>query len=261
MPGNARPAIATALLMAALAAAPAAHAIVSMESLHLGTPREGFHGEVDISWSGASGNTDKSDLAAGSRLEIRHDRHTDFLVGSFAYGEVADVENTNRWFLHFRHIFQYSPTLAWEGFAQGESNEFARLQFRGLLGGGARFTLIEKSDAEAAFVGLGTFYSRETYTELAGVEPAYSERLWRGNLYLVLKYQFRPGVRMANTLYYQPALDDFEDYRVQDAFALQIDVTDTLAFRVSVNITHNSRPPATVEETDVVYRTGLNWTF
>ncbi len=232
-----------------------------MESLHLGTPREGFSGEAELAWSGSSGNTDKTDFAAGTRLEYRGDRHTDFLVASYAYGEVTDVDNTNRSFLHLRHIYQHRPTLAWEGFGQGERNEFARLSFRGLLGGGARFTLIEKTDVEAALLGAGVMYSRESYTELPGIEPAYTRRLWRGNLYLVFKYQVRPGVRLANTLYYQPALEDSEDYRLQDAFALQVDITDSLALQLSMNLTYNSLPPATVKKRDVVYRTGINWNF
>lgn len=247
----------------ALALLPAvdARAIVSMESLHLGTPKPGFGGEVELAWSGSTGNTDKTDLAAGTRLEYRRDRHTDFLVASYAYGQVSDVDNTDRSFLHLRHIYQRAATLAWEGFGQGERNEFARLEFRGLLGGGARFTLIEKTDVQAAFVGLGAMYARESYTELVGIEPAYTRRLWRGNLYAVFKYQFRPGVRMANTLYYQPALEDAADYRLQDALALQVDITDTLALQLTAHYTHNSRPPATVKRTDVVYRTGINWTF
>lgn len=251
---------ATAAALALLPTA-GAQAIVGMESLHLGSPEPGFRGELELAWSGASGSTDKTDFAVATRLEHHRERHTDFLVASHAYGQVSDVDNTKRSFLHLRHIYQHTPALAWEGFGQGQSDEFARLAFRGLLGGGARFTLIEKTDVEAAFLGIGAMYSRERYTALAGIEPTYSQRLWRGNLYLVFKYELRPGVRMANTLYYQPALEDFGDYRLQDAFALQIDITDTLALQLSANVAHNSRPPTSVDENDVVYRTGINWSF
>jgi len=242
-------------------APPSAHSIVSMESLHLGEPKEGFNGELELSFSGASGNTDKMDIAAGARLEWRQGAHTNYIVGNHAYGEALDTTNTDRSFLHLRHITQLTPTLAWEAFAQGERNELNRLQFRGLLGGGARLKLLDPSESHAAFLGIGAMSVRETYTTTAGTTETETDRQWRGNLYLVAKFRIGPGVRLVNSLYYQPSLGDIRDYRLLDTFALHVDLTDTLAIRLNVDIVHDSEPPASVRETDVIYRTGLSWSF
>lgn len=247
-------------LTGALASLPA-YSIVSMESLHLGEPKEGFNGELELSFSGASGNTDKTDIAASMRLEWNRDAHQNFLVGHYAYGEALDTTNTDRSFLHLRHITQQTPMLAWEAFAQGENNELNRLQFRGLLGGGARLKLLDQSDTRVAFLGLGAMAVRETYTTTAGTTEKETDRQWRGNLYLVAKYRIGPGVRLVNSLYYQPSLGDIRDYRLLDIFALHVDLTDALAIRLNVDIVHDSEPPASVRETDVIYRTGLSWSF
>ena len=247
-------------LIGVLASLPV-HSIVSMKSLHLGEPKEGFDGELELSLSGASGNTDKTDIAAGTRLEWRQAVHTNFLVAHYAYGEAFDTRNTDRSFLHLRHITQQTPVLAWEAFAQGESNELARLQFRGLLGGGVRLNLLDASETRAAFLGIGAMYVRETYTASTMGTIEENDRQWRSNLYLVAKYRIGAGVRLVNSLYYQPSLNDIGDYRLLDTFALHVDLTDTLALRLNAEVVHDSQPPANVRETDVTYRTGLSWSF
>lgn len=238
-----------------------AEAILSMEGLHLGVRQDGFSGEVDLAASGASGNTERSDIAAGTRLEWHRERHTDLLVASHAYGRAAGVTNTDKSFLHLRHIYQRVPDRAWEGFVQAERDEFARLSYRGLIGGGARFTLIERTDERAAFFGLGAMYVRERLTEVAGLTDHGTETLWRGNLYFVIKYRVREGIALVNSTYYQPALSEPSDYRLLDTAELKIDLTGQLALKLSIGIVHDSRPPQSVRGTDVTYRTGLSWSF
>jgi putative salt-induced outer membrane protein YdiY len=236
-------------------------AIVNMESLHLGTPEQGFNGNIDIAVSGASGNTDKSEIAAGTRLEWQYDRHTDYVVNNYSHAEVSGATNTDKLFLHLRHITQMEPFYAVEGYAQLERDKFARLDSRGLIGAGTRLTLIERSDSKAAFLGLGAMYVSERLTEQAGTNDAGSEQLWRANSYLVLKYRLRDGVMLVNSLYYQPAVRDFQDYRLLDALTLQVKIADNLAVQLDLNVAHDSLPPETVERTDVIYRTGLSWSF
>ncbi len=238
-----------------------AQAVVSLENLHLQKPAEGFEGEFDLSAGGASGNTDKADLSAGSRLQWHTGNHTSFLVLSYAYGQSNDVRDTNRIFLHARHILQISDPLAWELFLQGERNEFGRIAYRRLAGGGARFTLLERQERSAGFLGAGAFYEWETVTDTIGTTDTGTASTWRGNLYLVLKYNFNKIVRLVSSTYYQPSFDDSSDYRAFENAALEVSMTDKLGLRVSVEVRYDSRPPQTIEESDVTYRTGINYKF
>jgi len=249
-----------AILLFSLGTLPA-HAVVSLEGLHLEKPAEGFEGEFDLSAGGASGNTDKSDLSAGTRLQWHTGIHTSFLVMSYAYGQSNDVRDTNRLFLHARHILQTRDPLAWELFLQGERNEFGRIAFRRLAGGGGRFTLLERRERSAAFLGAGAFYERETVTDKLGTTDTGTESTWRGNLYLVLKYHFNENVRLVSSTYYQPSFDDASDFRALENAALEVSMTDKLGLRVGIEARHDNRPPQTTEETDVTYRTGINYKF
>jgi putative salt-induced outer membrane protein YdiY len=238
-----------------------AHAVVSMENLHLKTPAEGFEGEIDLSAGGSSGNTDKSDISVGTRLQWQTGMHTDYVVLNYAYGESNDVRDTNRSFLHVRHIGRISRPLAWELFLQGESNEFGRIEFRRLAGGGARFSLLEKQTRSDAFLGVGAFYEMQTITDIIGTTDTGTETTWRGNLYLVLKYVLNDNVRLVSSTYYQPSFEDSGDYRAIENAALEVSMTEKLALSVRIEVKHNSRPPQTVEKTDVIYRTGINYKF
>ena len=238
-----------------------AHAIVNMESLHLTNPPEGFSGQIEISADGASGNTNKVNASAGTRLQWHKDKNTSFLLANYSYGRSLGKTDTNSSFVHIRHIHQTTLFRAREIFTQLERNEFIRLSFRGLVGGGMRFTLGQSSAKKATFLGLGAFYAHEKLSAQQGLTDAGIYNTWRANLYFIPKYKLNNHTRLLSTTYCQPRLQAVNDYRLLETASLQIDIIDNLALQLGLNITHNSRPPQDVKQTDVVYQTGLNYMF
>lgn len=239
----------------------AAHAIVNLEDLHLGTPSEGFSGEVKLWLSGASGNTDKSDTGLGARTQWQREKITDFLVLNYDYGRSAGETNTNKGFLHARHIYQWTPKVAWEGFGQLQHNEFTRLSLRALLGTGIRLTLAKKTLNKAALLGIGAFYEREDLKEKEGLTDGGTDNTGRASFYFVFKYQPKDYIKLLSTTYYQPKLRLISDYRATENATLSIDLTGRLALELSVAVAYDSQPPQTVERADVTYRTGLAYRF
>lgn len=239
--------------------ATSATAIVSMEGLHTSKPKEGFSGNVELSLSNTSGNTEKEEYSLGSRLQWHQGKVTDYLLLSAHYGESSGVKNTDNAFIHLRHIQQFQPRTAWEAFMQAEQNEFARLEYRGLAGGGLRFTLYEKENRGAVFFGIGTYYSEERIDDT--YPDAGTETLWRGNTYLLLKYQATPNTVLASTTYYQPSTEGADDYRLLEQAALKVKLTDMLSLVVSAEYSFDSEPPQGVEKRDVTYKTAFSLGF
>jgi len=68
-------------------------------------------------------------------------------------------------------------------------------------------------------------------------------------------------VRVLSTTYYQPAVDDFGDYRLLEDAALSVKMTDSLSLKVSLNLAHDSQPPQDVKKTDTTYSTGIEYSF
>jgi putative salt-induced outer membrane protein YdiY len=236
-------------------------AIVNVEGMRLGKPQEGLSGNLDLSISGKNGNTEKQEVGIDGRLQKHEDKTTDFVVVSYDYGETSDVRNTNKTFIHGRHIVQFQPKRAWEAFAQAGENEFTRLSFRGLLGVGLRLTIFEDTDSIGLYLGVGAFYSRETLDNRIGLTDGGTEKFSRGNIYLSYKHKINDQLSVISTTYYQPRFGHTEDYRALEQAALAVKMTERLSLKISLNIAHDSRPPETIQKTDSTYETALSYSF
>ena len=238
-----------------------AQAIVNIESLRAGAPPPGYSGAMNLSVNGQSGNTDKLGINAGARLQWHGGAVTDFAILRYSYGATDGVEDANNLFTHARHILQASDRTAYEEFIQAERNIFNRLSFRGLIGGGVRLKLAETPDIKSLHLGLGGFFSRETLEKRAGLTDSGSENMWRFNIYLNYVQRLNDSVRVLSTTYYQPAVDDFSDYRLSEEAALSVRMNDSLSLNVSLELSRDSKPPQAVKNTDTTYSTGIEYSF
>jgi putative salt-induced outer membrane protein YdiY len=244
----------TLFLLLALCASKPALAIVNIEDIRAKTPPEGVSGRFDLSATSLSGNSSGLHVSTGGRVNWKRGEVLDFVVGSYDFGETSGVRDVDKSFLHGRHVVTLNPRWAWEGFGQIEQDQFRRLNYRALLGGGVRRTLM-KTDDKAAWFGIGAFYSTE---ELSGDG---TENRWRANLYLVWKHALGTHTHFATTTYCQPAVNDVTDYRLSEEAGLTVSMTRTLDLAVTLNVYHDSQPPAGVKQTDVSFTTGIKYRF
>lgn len=249
------------LLAIVCAAAPAASAsIVNIEGQR-GAPEEGLSGRFHLALSGASGNTDKISIGTGARLESKRAAITDLGILEYAYGESGDVRDTNRAFGHLRRTVQVRDRHAPEAYVQAEHNEFTRLSFRGLVGGGVRSTLHD-SERLRTYLGLGAFFVREQLDEREGVtDSGITSHFWRASSYLSVNGSLNEYTSLYNTLYYQPAFDRPSDFRLLGEAGLLVRLTERVDLKVAVQVAHQSRPPENVDRTDLNFNTGLEYRF
>ncbi len=248
------------ILLSAFLVSPA-HAIVNIEEMRGKPQQDGWRGNVSLSVSGDSGNTDKAGASTGGQLYWQRDRITRLIAASYSYGENSRTRDTNKGFIHLRHITQQTPDMALEIFTQATRNEFSRLSLRTLVGAGTRLTLHEKKSTGSAYLGIGAFYLSETLEKRAGLSDDGTEKFWRANLYLALRYRFNDHTRIASTTYYQPALNNGSDYRILEEGNLKVKLSDALDLKLSIEITHDSEPPQSIENTDISYKTGIEYQF
>jgi putative salt-induced outer membrane protein YdiY len=227
-----------------------------MESIHLGKPPQGFSGSFALDIANESGNTEQSSAETGVKFQWTRDRVTDFILASYAYAESAGVRNKNKAFMHYRHIHQIDDEFAWEGFTQFSADEFTKLSLRALVGGGVRITLGEATDTSAFYLGLGALYEHEELDTIYPDEPDTQDTL-RASTYLVYKYRFNAYVSMVSSTYYQPALDDFSDYRASENLSVESRLTESLSLKAGVDIAHDSEPPRDVKRTDAAIKVGI----
>lgn len=247
-------------LACALALSNSASAIVSVEDLHLSEAEPGLNGKFQFSLSGESGNADKLATGVASRVQWNRGSRNTFLILNYDYGESFDRKDTDKSFVHLRHIRPYAPRRAWEAFAQWQHNEFARLNYRALLGGGLRLALLERGADRALFFGIGGFFAKESLEAQEGTNDQGGSDWW-GNTYLLYKRKLNAQVEFQTTTYFQPKLSDSKDFRLLEDMFLRVRMSDTLALKLILNVAHDSQPPQAVEKTDTSYATSLEYVF
>ncbi len=245
------------LLCAGLLWAPRVLAIVNLAELHSQEYKKGFTGSAELSLDGASGNTDKANIALGGILQWRHDPAQDLLVINYSYGESQGTTNTRKAFLHGRHIMQFAPRRAWEVFAQLQNDAFARLSLRALAGAGIRLNPLPAGGPGRILLGLGVFYEHEQLNGDVTIGESLRNTTWRGNIYLIAAYPAQKRLSLSSTTYYQPALQAAGDFRLLEEAALKIGINGILDLKLSLNLSYDSEPPATVSKHDASYNTGF----
>ncbi|MDH5545747.1 MAG: DUF481 domain-containing protein [Gammaproteobacteria bacterium] len=234
-----------------------AQAIVSMESLHFGDENPGFLGSSSLSIDVARGNAERMRAKGGLTLQWNRSRSIYYSSISAAYGESKNVRDQNEWFMHGRRIGNISDMLAWEVFAQLEREEFARLNLRTLGGSGVRIQLGQKRPQQAFFLGVGAFYSHELINDTT---KTVAQEV-KGNIYLLFKRSLSNHASFVNTLYWQPNATSLSDYRLLETATLSAKILERLALKISLELRQDSRPPATVKQTDMKLLTGIEFNF
>lgn len=236
-----------------------AHAIVNIEGMGVESATQGVSGKVSLAVNGSSGNSNTLSGEGDGRLDWRHGRNTEIAVASYAYGKSNGTSNTNKSLIHLRHRYALLQGLDIEAFVQAQQDEFARLKLRTLVGGGLR--LGWGSEGWKYWLGLGAFFENEILRSTAANPLAPRSQLWRGNAYFTLAYKLNDRVSLQNTVYYQPAWRDTSDYRMLESAVLGVSLGGSLALRMSLDMTKDSRPPAGVKSIDIDYSTALDYSF
>lgn len=250
-----------AIILACLWLPVPAHAIVSIGQAMIGPVKNGLHTNIELAINGVSGTTTSNNTLGGLFSEWKHGKYTDFLLLQYAYGQSNGQINNNRAFMHLRHRMQISDRWGVEAFAQAMRDPVTRMIARNLLGGGVRYTLLERSDKAAAYLGFGAFYEYERLSAKVGTTDPLNTRLWRNNTYLVLKRQLNEHLSVYSVTYYQPALSDMGNYRVLENAAGSVKLYKNLNLKLSASVYYDSRPPQGVKRTYVLYSTGITVDF
>lgn len=236
-----------------------ANAIVSTSNLHTSTPEEGLHGNVKASLDIKSGNTESESYTTSAIISNHIANRTDYLILESLYETTSGVKSDQHNLAHLRRIISWKPDLDVEVFTQAESNPFTHLDYRVLIGAGQRYHLFKEAGKGVAIFGLGGFYQQEKIT--SGLADSGTDHLWRVNSYLVLSYQINPSTTISSTTYFQPSIQDINDYRLLEDAAVEFMLSKSLALEVSYRLSRDSKPPLGVKEGDHQFITTLNYQF
>ncbi len=244
--------IASTILSSLLMSAGAA-AIDETESLRQRSQDKPSFTSLSLDLSGKSGNSDKEDFSFGIYHSERSNEHFGFVMASRDYAKSNDVKSEDSSFLHARYNYYFSANEAFEVFAQSNTDDFKSLESRNLIGVAYRKEFSDKNTA-----GLGIFQEQEEY-KVNGQTLEFDQT--RLSLYWVTTVPLDNGAELSNTLYYQPNISKFSDFRAYNRLSIKSKLTESLSLKFGLLVEHDSQPVLDVKKTDIKYQAGFSYEF
>jgi hypothetical protein len=251
-----------------------AHAQVNIEKLRVLPQEDGTSGQFNLNTAFTQGNIDFLDFALGSYLAQVSGPHLFFWVTNVRFAakrtqsdyqaepfvDLMDDEAhfSNKMLTHVRYNYNLTDWLAAEIYSQYEFNEFLLLDRRLLGGIGPRFTILDASGGGLWF-GTSAMLENERVIEetiAEGVDP--DSTVVRSSNYATSELNPTEEVSWVTTVYFQPRVPEFGDFRVIGETGITYKVTDTFAFTLDFRVRHDSQVPETAPEIPAVVPTDIS---
>lgn len=234
--------------------APLLHGQINTEKLRQSAWEEGWNVRLGVDLSFRRGNVEKSDYLLDGVLGWRKGNHLVFgkILGEFEDASGSQIYNAA--FAHLRYNLQLKTPITPEIFSQYQFDKSLKLNTRFLIGSGIR---LEGNVADNLYLAFGTGYMWEQ--EFYEQDTSLTTPRWTN--YLVVNWRPRPLFSISNTLYFQPAFDDFGFVRILDEGSLRVDLTRHVVLRMTVNYRYDSDPLFQLRKYDISLTNGLEVRF
>lgn len=175
-------------------------------------------------------------LQAGAQLEFAFKNKLLISITNARFVKAGETNFVNEGFQHLRYNSRLNNWLTFELFGQAQFNERAFVKLRALVGTGPRFRIMNK-EKQQIFAGMSYMYEYDE--EKNGVVHQDG----RFNSYLSFNLQPADFMNLSGTIYFQPLLNSFEDYRLSAALSLTFHISQNLSFSTNYRQTYDSRRP------------------
>ena len=228
-------------------------AIDETESIRQRSQDQDVYTNVSFDIAGKGGNSETEEFELGIYHSERSGNHFGFVMATREYATSFDVKSANNSFAHLRYNYYFAEQSSIEVFTQINEDEFRSLDSRKLIGFAYRYEL-----SKAQAVGIGLFSEHEDYKVN---EHRLSFEQTRINSYWVYSKDISATSYIANTLYYQPNVSEFSDFRAYNKLSINTEITESLYLTFSLLVEHDSKPVLDVEKTDHSYSAGFAYEF
>ena len=235
---------------------------VNTEAMRTVENRDGFQNKFDLELGYEKASSEVFNFVSEYRLDyINPNSLHSFMIISLENGYEKEENTpkniiTNKGFIHLRTTKNILKNYQMEVFTQYEFNEFLLLNDRYLIGSGLRIGF-QKNERENTYLGMGLMYEKETYN----VIDAEDESLLRSTNYIKNNFALSSNIELNNTVYFQIALDDFNDYRILYDGGLEFHANDFFAFTISLNYRYDNDPHADLGSSYIQISNGMSFNF
>jgi putative salt-induced outer membrane protein YdiY len=214
--------------------------------------------EVAIGYNRVTGNTRESQIS-GSFLINRNNKHVNewALKGNAYYSSNNRKMNSQKWYSNGRYAYSFGSTKKWYNFynMEADHDRFADIDYRLIPSAGIGYW----------------FYDIPEFKLMAEAGIGYEHTAYRTDIenkgkWILIPRAFLEKQLFANTtiiqdLFYYPAFENFNNYRLHSETILNVAMNSKLSIRVSLLNEYNSAPPKDVKKNDLRLTTSLAYSF
>lgn len=223
---------------------------------------EGFLFNLQTTLTIKSGNTEYTAIKGGGRIDLTGHAIDYFLVGNIE-AKTADNERIqNLGFIHTRAMWSFVEKATWEGFVQRQYDEFVDLKYRNLYGTAVKYRFFEAKSLKDTTsildlnISTGVMYEQEKYN----LEPTnVRKNVWRSTNFISFDWSKHKRLSFTGVIYYQPAYNNFNDFRVAAETTLEFSIVKKVFFTFQFSYKYNNLPVTNVKPYDLSLENGLRF--
>ncbi len=229
--------------------------VINTESKRIDQDEEGWAGTIDLGFALIKNTREIIQFTNNTRVQYNRNKSRLLLLNELVLMKVDQSDLLNRGFQHVRYNYAFYRYLIPEAFVQVQYNQLWKIDLRALLGVGSRFELIH-SDSASIYLGAMVMYEYEEVDKASNFN-----RDFRFSVYLSGGLSLQNGIDINSITYFQPILDEWEDYRISTENSLRFGITTKLGFKTTLNLSYDSRPPEGLQNTFYSWTNGVSFKF
>lgn len=240
-----------ALLILIFASSLSYSQVVNIEARRLRTEKDGWAGEAGADFFILKEVSLVYAVEGKAQVQFKKDRSLVLFLSDFGLIKADETDFQNSGFQHIRYNYKVSTGfLRWEAFTQAQFNKVRDIKLRALAGTGPRFKLYDSDKMR--------FYAASLY--MYEYEERQSERLIdrTNRISSYISYTFDVGkLLFFGTVYYQPNLSNFDDYRISYQTDFEFEIFEKFKFVTKYRLLYDTVPPPSVPNTSYSLSNGF----
>lgn len=233
---------------------------INTEKFRTSEDSTGFTGNVDISATSLTGNTNFQVITGDTRLEYNWGTNYAFFVGNAGYVWGNQISFANEALAHLRDVQTMDDLLQLEIFLQFNYNKQRLLLSRELAGAGVRFRLVSEKSLKIR-LGIAYMFEHEKYDLPANSAHGRITNTNRLSGYATFSIPIKDDFTFISVTYYQPKITGWKDFKAISDNSFVSELSSLIDLTFGVSLRYDSRPPDTIKDLDTITKFGLSFKF
>lgn len=230
--------------------------VLNVENLRSEKDSTGISGSIALNINLIKNTKNIFSFGNTNYIQYKNDRHLLFFISDVAFKKVDNEAIVDQGTYHLRYNYKWNEWLTFEAFGQSYNNSISKIDLRQLVGGGARFELVEK---ETYKIILGAIFMYEHEKEDNEI-PIYHDD-YRMSPYFTFTIFPNDNLTFKSTTFFQPRIDQFNDYRINSYNSLVIKLVEKLALSITYILSYDTYPAQTIPNTQYELLNGIVYSF